>query len=289
MRIWKKWAAASTTRRGFRVISPDGTAYDLIGSTQAPIVVLIHGLGLTRRTWADHLTAFSGTYRVLAYDLCGHGESALPIQTPSLSVLSDQLRILMDHLHLACATLIGFSLGGMINRRFAMDHPDRVSALVILNSPHERSPDAQRQVEERAAASDAGPAMTIDATLDRWFTPDFRARDPKAVARVRATVLANNITNFARHRQVLAQGVKELIRPKPPIAHPTLVMTCENDTGSTPDMSRAIAAEILGAQVRIVPELQHLGLIEHPSLFTTPICDFLRNVVAQNNKIRTAS
>lgn len=275
MRIWKKWAAALITRRGFRVISPQGTAYDLTGPANAPVVVLIHGLGLTRQTWADLLAALSGAYRVLTYDLCGHGETVLPDRTPSLTVLSDQLRALMDYLHITRAALIGFSLGGMINRRFAMDHADRVSALVILNSPHERSPGAQRLVEERAAASDAGPAATIAATLDRWFTPGFRVTHPDAVEWVRTSVLANDPGNFARHRQVLAHGVKELIRPKPPIPHPTLVMTCENDTGSTPDMSRAIASEIPGAQVQIIPALQHLGLIEQPTLFTTPITEFL--------------
>ena len=257
------------------MICPQGTAYDLTGPANAPVVVLIHGLGLTRQIWADHATTLSDAYHVLTYDLSGHGESALPVQTPSLTVLSDQLRDLMDHLHIARAALIGFSLGGMINRRFAMNHPDRVSALVILNSPHERSPEAQRLVEERAAQSDAGPAATIEATLDRWFTPGFRASHPEAVARVSASVLANDPGNFARHRQVLAHGVKELIRPKPPITHPTLVMTCENDIGSTPAMAKAIAAEIPDARAIIVPALQHLGLLEQPTLFAEPILNFL--------------
>ena len=88
-------------------------------------------------------------------------------------------------------------------------------------------------------------------------------------------MLANDPGNFARHRHVLAHGVKELIRPEPPITHPSLVMTCENDTGSTPDMSRTIAAEIPGARVQIIPALQHLGLIEQPGLFIAPILDFL--------------
>lgn len=271
------------------MISPEGTAYDLSGPEHAPFVVLIHGLGLTRQTWAGHLPALTKHFRVLSYDLCGHGESALPTRTPSLAVLSDQLRDLMDHLNLHSAALVGFSLGGMINRRFAMDHPERVSALVILNSPHERSPEAQRLVEERAAQSGAGPAATIDATLDRWFTPGFRATHPESVAQVRAKVLANDPCNFAQHRQVLAHGVLELIRPDPPITHPTLVMTCENDTGSTPDMSVAIASEIPAAQVRIIPALQHLGLIEEPELFTTPIQDFLHQVLVQPNENRKAS
>ena len=67
----------------------------------------------------------------------------------------------------------------------------------------------------------------------------------------------------------------ELIRPEPPLWHPTLVMTCENDSGSTPAMSRAIGGEIKDAGVVIVPRLQHMGLVEQPALFLAPIREFL--------------
>ncbi len=256
--------------------SRTGTAYDLTGSPDAPVVVLIHGLGLTRSTWDDFVPALARDYRVLSYDLIGHGESALPQVKPSLTVLSEQLVRLLDELAIPHATLIGFSLGGMINRRFTLDHPARVTALVILNSPHERTPPAQRLVEERAAQTSAGgPAATIDSTLERWFTPQFLKGSPDVVARVRATVLANNPESYTGHRQVLASGVTELIRPLPPITAPTLVMTSEHDSGSTPAMSHAIASEIARAQTVIVPGLQHLGLIERPDLFTAEILGFL--------------
>ena len=231
------------------------------------------------------MPVFAAHYRVLTYDLCGHGESALPQEMPSLTVLSNQLVALLDELGIARASIIGFSLGGMINRRFAMDHPARVSALVIMNAPHERSPEAQRLVEERAAETGAGgPAATIESTLERWFTPRFRQDAPDVMAKIRAWVLANDPDNYTRHRQVLACGVVELIRPAPPITAPTLVMTCEHDSGSTPAMSVAIASEIEGAQTVIVPGLQHLGLIEQPDLFIQPILHFLAGVAAQSSK-----
>lgn len=261
--------------------SNTGTAYDLTGPPGAP--VLIHGLGLTRSTWDDFVPALAQGYQVLTYDLCGHGQSTAPQVKPSLTVLSEQLAGLLDELAIAHATIIGFSLGGMINRRFALDHPSRVTALVILNSPHERSPEAQRLVEERAAQTGAGgPAATISSTLERWFTPHFLTNSPEIVARVRATVLANDPESYTGHRQVLASGVTELIRPYPPIAVPALVMTCEHDSGSTPAMSHAIASEIAGAECVIVPGLQHLGLIERPDLFTTEILGFLARSVQRH-------
>ena len=265
--------------------SKTGTAYNLTGPSGAPVVVLVHGLGLTRATWAAFVPALAQDCRVLAYDLCGHGESATPADPASLATLSGQLVNLLDELGIARATIIGFSLGGMINRRFAIDHPSRVDALVILNSPHERNPEAQRLVEERAAQTGAGgPAATIDSTLARWFTPQFLQNARDVVEKIRTTVLANDAGNYTRHRQVLAHGVVELIRPSPPIAVPTLVITCEHDIGSTPDMTLAIASEITGAQTVIVPRLQHLGLIERPDLFLAPILRFLGRGTQQLRK-----
>jgi pimeloyl-ACP methyl ester carboxylesterase len=253
-----------------------GTSFDITGQVGAPVLVLIHGLGLTRTTWEDFVPVLVQDYRVVTYDLCGHGDSLMPPVKPSLTALSDQLLALLDTLGLPRATLIGFSLGGMINRRFALDHPGRVAALVILNSPHERNPEAQKLVEERAAQTSAGgPAATIDSTMERWFTPDFLRAAPETVARIRAGVLANDARVYAGHRMVLASGVTELIRPVPPITAPTLVMTCAHDSGSTPAMSHAIAGEISGAETVIVPDLQHLGLIERPELFTAEILGFL--------------
>lgn len=258
-------------------LSRQGTAYDLTGPEGAPVVALIHGLGLTRAsTWGAIAPVFTQKFRVLTYDLLGHGQTALAQDYVSLSTLSVQLFRLLDDLVIDRVALVGFSLGGMINRRMAMDHPARVSALAVLNSPHERTAEAQKLVEARARDTGAaGPAANLDATMARWFTGAYRRDHPNAVAAVRDVVLANDPGNYAAHRRVLASGVTELIRPTPPIMQPTLVMTCENDTGSTPAMSHAIASEIVGAKTIIIPTLQHLGLIENPRLFTDPVQDFL--------------
>ncbi len=254
----------------------NGTAYDLHGPADAPVIVLVHGLGLTRATWEGHVPALAKRYRIVNYDLFGHGESAPPPATPSLKLFSQQLRDLLDGLAIDRAAIVGFSLGGMINRRFAMDHPGRVSALGIFNSPHERGEDAQRLVEERAAQSHAGgPGANIEATIARWFTPHFIETRGDFTDRIRGWVLANDADIYAGCRMVLAAGVIELIRPAPPINVPSIIITCQNDSGSTPEMSLAIASEIAGAETIIIPHLQHMGLAEKPEAFTGPLLAFL--------------
>lgn len=253
----------------------DGAAYDLTGPEGAPVVALIHGLGLHRGIWAPYVERFAQRYRVLSYDFYGHGQSGKPPATPSLTLYSEQLRMLMDEVRVDQAHIVGFSLGGMINRRFAMDHGDRALSLTILASPHERGAEAQALVEKHAKDSAAGPGATLDAAIKRWFTPEFRAARPDYIDWTRKGVLANDPQTYAECRWVLANGVVELIRPDPPITHPTLVMTAEHDSGSTPAMAQAIASEIAGAETVIVPGLQHMGLVEDVDAFAAPIECFL--------------
>lgn len=252
--------------------TPDGTAFAVAGD--GPPVVLIHGLGLTRHVWDGLLPDLEG-FRTIRYDLYGHGQSAPAPEEVTLALFARQIVGLLDHLGIERAHIVGFSIGGMINRRLALDAPERVASLVILNSPHDRGAAAQAQVEARAGAVGQGGAMaTMDAALKRWFTPAYLA-DGAGPEQVKDWRAQTDPDSYAGAAWVLANGVRELIAPEPPITRPTLVMTCENDSGSTPAMARAIAAEIPGAACAIVPELQHLGLMERPSLFSAPLADFL--------------
>jgi len=257
--------------------APDGTAYEVVGNADRPPLVLIHGLGLCRHIFDCFFDAWSKDYQLITYDLYGHGERAPPPATASLKVYSDQIAHLLDHLDIQTASLIGFSIGGMINRRFAFDYSERLGNLVILNSPHDRGDEAQLAVEERAAkVREEGPTATLDAALKRWFTPEYLEMGD-GVAKVRAWRDLVDAEGYAQAAWVLANGVRELINPNPPITKPTLVMTCENDTGSTPKMSHDIAGEIAGSETIIVDSLQHLGLMETPDLFIEPVLTFLNS------------
>lgn len=255
--------------------TPRGTAYEISGSGDAA-VVLVHGLGLNRQSWRWQVPALAERYRVITYDLHGHGESSVPPEWPSLTMFSAQLRELLDHLQISKAAVMGFSLGGMIARRFAMDHPSRLWALGVLHSAHARDKAAQDAILLRVEQARAeGPAATVEAALQRWFTDDFRAANPALMNQVRGWILANKKDVYWPIYQVLADGVTELIAPSPPIAIPTLVMTGDEDYGNSPAMSRAIADEIPGSELVILPGLRHMALAEAPELFNAELLGFL--------------
>ncbi len=256
--------------------APDGTAYDLTGPLGAPVVVMIHGLGLSRACWQWTTPALTDRYCALRYDLYGHGDSVPPPSDPNLSLFSDQLAALLDHCDITNATLVGFSLGGMIVRRFAQDAPDRTTALVILHSPHKRSEKAQNAILERVVqARQAGPQSTVEAALDRWFTTDFKQANPAMMDTVRGWVKANDKAIYHTIYRVLADGIDEIVSPDPAITCPTLVITGDEDFGNGPEMTHAIAAEIPGAKTLILRGLRHMALAEDPSAINDPLRNFL--------------
>lgn len=255
---------------------PHGTVYAVRGPIGAPVVVLVHGLGLNRAVWQWMAPVLGARFRVVTYDLLGHGDSAEPAAQPVLTDLSRQLAGLLDFLEIERAAIVGFSLGGMVARRFAQDLPARTAALVILHSPHRRSAEAQDAVLARVdQAGLSGPAATVEAALLRWYTEAARTGRPELMDMTRAWVLANDARVYPRLYRILAEGVEEVVAPFPPIRCPTLVLTADEDHGNSPEMSAAIAAEIAGAQLVILPRLRHMALAEDPEAVNEPVLSFL--------------
>lgn len=263
----------------------DGTYWVRQGRTGAPAVVLIHGLGLNHQVWQWMRPELEDTYDVISYDLYGHGESKPPPDTPSLSLFSRQLADILDAADISKAAIIGFSLGGMICRRFAQDYPSRASALVILNSPHQRTADAQAAILKRVdQAATNGPSSTVDAALERWFTTPFRTSNPELMSLVRTWVLANDKLIYPTIYRVLANGVDEIVAPAPRLNLPALAMTADEDFGNGPEMTEAIAKEIDGGKALILEGLRHMALAENPPAVNMPVREFLDRVLAHEKE-----
>ena len=257
-------------------LAPDGTNFTLNGPNKAPVVVLIHGLGLNKDCWQWMIPDLTDSYRVLSYDLHGHGESNDPVTEPNLSLFSKQLKDLLDYCKIQKAVIIGFSLGGMVARRFAQDVPQKLQGMVILHSPHKRSNAAQAAILKRVdQARTLGPQSTVEAALERWFTDTFRKANPNLMDKIRQWVMANRKEVYHTIYKVLATGIDEIVKPNPAIISPSLVITGDQDFGNGPEMACAIADEIPGAKVLVLSTLRHMALAESPKAVNKPIRDFL--------------
>ena len=259
-----------------------GTSFLLSGDSERPAVILIHGLGLNQHMWQYQVEVLKENYFVISYDLFGHGESKTLNSEPSLSIFSRQLKDLLKFLKLERVAVIGFSVGGMIARHFAQLYPTSLTALAILNSPHLRSEQAQVDVYNRwVQVSEAGPIATVDAAIERWFTPAYRKNSPDMIEVVRNWILQNNKKTYSRNYRVLVDGVSEIIGKKSNILCPTLVVTANEDFGNGPKMGIAIANEFPNSKLIVLEGLRHMALFESPDKMNICLKTFLKEHIGQ--------
>lgn len=239
-------------------------------------VVLVHGMGLNLNMWQGQLAPLEAEFTVVRYDLLGHGDSAA---RPGAYVMADfvtQLSQLLDHRGIDRCHLVGFSLGGLIVQAFTLAHPRRIDRLAVLNAGFDRGEEERAGMLARLRiAEEQGHGATVETALVRWFTPDFAAERPDVIEQVRAWMHANDPDVYPEIYRVLAFGDRELSVKVSAIRSPTLVLTCQYDSGSPPDMAEAMARVIPNAQLAVAPGLKHMGLLEDPGAINKILLPFL--------------
>ncbi|NBA93387.1 alpha/beta fold hydrolase [Pseudomonas sp. R5(2019)] len=254
--------------------TPAGTSYLATGQGQP--VVLIHGVGLNKEMWGGQIVGLCGQYRVIAYDMLGHGDSPRPAQGTDLLGYAAQLAELLDHLQITQAAVIGFSMGGLVARAFALQYPQRLSGLVVLNSVFNRSLEQRAGVIARTAqAAEHGPDANAEAALSRWFSREYQAANPAQIEAIRQTLASNDPQGYLTTYELFATQDMYRAEDLGQIQVPTLIATGELDPGSTPEMARQLAARIPGAQVAVLDEQRHMMPVESPRLVNQMLLDFL--------------
>ena len=226
-------------------------------------LALIHGVGSDLTAWDGVIATLPGQYRILRADLRGHGESDKPRGPYSLRMFTDDLLALLHHLRFTQTHLVGFSLGGLIAQKFALDAPEYLSSLVIVSSVAGRTgADKQRVAQRARRLEEEGAHSHLANATERWFTDEFRHAHPEVVEKRRQKSLQNDPHCYAAAYRVLAEN--DLADDLHKIATPTLAITGEQDTGSTPRMSRLIADRVQNGHAVILPNLKHSVLLEAP-------------------------
>ena len=251
-----------------------GTAFQQAGD--GPVIVLIHGLGLNMDVWQWQLNALLQHYTVLRYDLLGHGASIKPKGAYSMPQMVEQLRQLMDAQGHRQFVVIGFSLGGLIAKAFTLAHPDRVSALVVMNSAYARTAEQRAGIMLRVEQSRAdGPGTTVSDALVRWFSSGFIENNPGIIEKVRKWVLANDKHVYPDLYLLLANADIGLDEAISTITCPTLIFTGEEDYGNSVEMAEKMCAKIPGSKLAILQGLRHMALVEDPATVNRILIDFL--------------
>ena len=250
-----------------------GTYFKCDGEGDA--VVLIHGVGLDHTMWEQQVTGLKSQFQIIRYDMLGHGQSAHPPDERTLSDFVRQLHQLLMNLNVDCASIVGFSMGGMVAREFAATHPEMINKLVLMNSVFRRTPEQQNAVMGRyELAKSGGVQEGIEAAVARWFSPAFIDANPNVIKMIERRLRDNDPADYLKAYRVFATNEDPVENPLP-IACPTLAMTGELDSGSTPEMTKALAAAIPDAEIKVLAGLRHMAALEDPPKVNTLLREFL--------------
>jgi pimeloyl-ACP methyl ester carboxylesterase len=248
-------------------------------------LVFAYGLGGNTGKWAGQVAAFSQHYRFIVWDPRGHGKSDSPprLEQYGLQVSAGDLGGLLDHLGIDRAYVGGLSMGGGIATRFTMARPERVAALLIIDSASASGlpmSAAMRAMRERTIELCETQGMQAVADYAIQANPNLRTQaeaSPEARDNLRQMYLTLNPTGYAN-------TIRALLEPDFPterlseIKAPTLVLVGEADPALEP--ARLTRSEIPGAQLVVIPGAGHLSNLDKPEAFNSCILDFLQKVAS---------
>lgn len=244
-----------------RIDGPDG----------APWLVLSNSLGAALEMWDAQLAAFAAQYRVLRYDTRGHGQSTAPSPPWTIDDLGRDVVAMLDALGIETAHFCGLSMGGATGMWLATHAPHRLERLVLCNTtPWLGPPEAMNARIEQVRRD--GLAGMVDAILERWFTPEFRAQDPQAVERVRQMVLATPVAGYAGCCEALRDMDQRASLPR--ITTRTLVIAGTHDPAPTIAAAQQWAATIPRSRFIELPAA-HLSNIGAAQAFNACVLGFL--------------
>lgn len=231
-------------------------------------ILLSHGFGASTGMWQGQIAAFQDTVRLIPWDMRGHGQSDSPEEEALYSHAHtiEDMRAILDYLHIEQAVIAGHSLGGFMSLAFHLRYPTWVKALVLQGcGPGYRNPDARAAWNERA-----------EQRAQRLEAKGLDALGGGSEVRISTQRSAPGLAKAARG--ILSQVDASVIDSLPSIRVPTLIIVGDGDapfvSGST-----YMASRIPNATCVVVPHASHGANVDQPEIVNKALRDFLDTLV----------
>jgi 3-oxoadipate enol-lactonase len=251
----------------------DGVEFNvtLDGPENKPPLMLSNSLGTNLHMWDWQIPELTKHFRVIRYDSRGHGQSGAPDGPYSIDELGRDALAIMDALELEQVHWMGLSKGGMIGQWLLTHAPERIGRAVLANTgSHMPPPDLWNQ--RIRTALDKGMEELTPGVIERWFTPEFRAREPETVQKIVRMLHTTPAHGYAGSCSAIRDmDQRESIRS---VTNPVLVVVGSRDPATPPEMGKRIADTIRGARI-VTLDAAHLSNIEQAEAFNQAVIDFL--------------
>lgn len=243
---------------------------DIVGPHGAPVLVLGPSLGTSTILWEAVVPALAQDYRVVAWDLPGHGASRPVRESFDVAELADAVAAGIDEPQFLYA---GVSLGGATGLELALRHPDRLGAAAVIASGAQLG-DAVGWHDRAAQVRAQSTSSLIIASAQRWFAEGSIARHPDLTGRLLHVLQDVDDESYARCCEALAAyDVRHRLGE---IALPVLAVWGEHDAVAPESAAAEIADGVRAATVAMIADAGHLPPAEQPAAVAEVLRDFFR-------------
>lgn len=252
--------------------------YELGGRADGPVVLFANSLGTNFHVWDAQAAALAERYRVLRYDMRGHGLTDCPAGPYTIAQLGDDARALLDALKIDSAHVVGLSIGGLVAQRLAAAAPSRVRSLVLCDTANVIGPPS-RWDDRIDAVSKGGLISIVDAVLKGWFTSGFLAAQPDLARGASNMIARTPLAGYIGCCHALRGA--DLREDDARIVCPTLVVVGDQDASTPPALARELCAAIKGARLEVIASAAHIPSIEQPDALNRLLLGFLETHAAR--------
>jgi 3-oxoadipate enol-lactonase len=246
--------------------------YEITG--QGEPFLLIHGLGSSTRDWED-MIPFLSDFQIITIDLRGHGRSSKPKGPYSAKMFANDIISLLKKLEISSAHILGISLGGGIALQIAVDYPEFVKTLIVINSTAEARADSFKMKMEafkrKLIVRLVGMRKMGEVLAPKLFIkPEQEEQRTKLIERWAENDKKAYIASFGA---ILGWSVKKDL---PNIKCPTLIIGSDEDY-SPSEVKREYTALIPNAKFVEIEDARHAVTVEKPEELSNIVLDFLRH------------
>lgn len=246
------------------------------GKDGAPWVTFITGIANDLSMWDAQAAALERDFRILRYDLRGHGGTQATQGPYSIELLVKDLIFLLDKSGIQKTDLVGLGLGGAIAQAAAIEHPRRVGRLMPCCCRAQMVPDfAVLWHGLTETVKKNGFESIVEPTVQRWFSEEFKAANPQVLDKVRKMIRRTSEQGYlACITAFLGLAIEDRLDR---IGAPTLYVSgAEDKLGGPPALMARLAAKVPGARHMSVPHAAHIANIQNPEGFNLVLTEFLQ-------------
>lgn len=259
---------------GFVKLAEGELNYCFDGPQDGPVLVLSNSLGTDLHMWDEQIAAFSEHFRVLRFDTRGHGQSLVTEGPYSIDQLGCDVLAMLDQLNIDKVHFCGLSMGGLIGQWLGINAGERLHKLVVCNTAAKIGDPSVWDPRIETVLRDGKAAMVAlrDASIARWFTPDFAQAHPEKVRRITDMLAATSPQGYAANCAAVRDA--DFREQLSSIRVPLLVVAGTEDAVTPPSGGHFIQERVNGAEYAEF-HAAHLSNVQAGAAFSERVLAFL--------------